>query len=255
MQKTAIVTGASKGIGQGIAEEFSSLGYNVVLLSRHIDEVRRAAEKIPGSEAQKILPIECDVSDTKQVLEVFARIHETCGSIDILVNNAGANARRALVPADIDKWFKDFPLNLDGWNSEILVNMTGVYICSYAAAGYMVNQGRGAIINISSIKGKEPTSSPGYGASKAGVIKLTKDFASALAHQGIRVNCVAPGFIDTGMTAELPDDKKQQYLKKIPMLRFGQISEVAKVVAFLASDSAGYITGATIDVNGGYLMF
>src|SRR5208337_1352148 len=103
-----------KGIGQGIAEEFSSLGYNVVLLSRHIDEVRRAAEKIPGSEAQKILPIECDVSDTKQVLEVFARIHETCGSIDILVNNAGANARRALVPADIDKWFKDFPLNLDG---------------------------------------------------------------------------------------------------------------------------------------------
>lgn len=255
MQKTVIVTGASKGIGQGIAVEFASMGYNVVLLSRHIDEVRNAAEKIPRSDTQKVLPVECDVSDAQQVLGVFACIHEICGSIDILVNNAGTNARRALIPTDTDQWFKDFPLNLEGWNSEILVNMTGVYICSNAAAGYMIGQGSGVIINISSIKGKEPTSSPGYGASKAGVIKLTKDFARALAPRGIRVNCVAPGFIDTGMTAELPDDKKQQYLKQIPMLRFGQISEVAKVVAFLASDNAGYITGATIDVNGGYLMF
>lgn len=254
MKKTVIVTGASKGIGQGIAEEFGSMDYNVVLLSRHIDEAQRAAKKIPASKSQKILPVECDVSVPKQVQDVFASIHKTCGSIDILVNNAGTNARKSLDAADIDKWFKDFPLNLEGWNSEILINMTGVYICSYVAAGYMIKQGNGGIINISSIKGKEPTSSPGYGASKAGVIKLTRDFARALASRGVRVNCIAPGFIDTGMTAELPDDKKQQYMKQIPMQRFGQIPEVAKVVAFLASDNAGYITGATIDVNGGYLM-
>jgi 3-oxoacyl-[acyl-carrier protein] reductase len=254
MKKTIIVTGASKGIGKGIAEEFAGIGYNVALLSRHYDGVRKVAWEIPRTEPQEILPFECDVSDLNRVQEVFARIHESCGGIDILVNNAGTNARRALVPTDIDKWFKDFPLNLEGWNAEILVNLTGVYICSYAAAGYMIKQGSGGMINISSIKGKEPTSGPGYGASKAGVIKLTRDFAKALAPCGIRVNCIAPGFIDTGMTAELPENKKQQYLKQIPMERFGQIAEVAKVTAFLASDNASYITGATIDVNGGYLM-
>lgn len=254
MKKTIIVTGASKGIGKGIAEEFASLDYNVALLSRHYDEVRRVALEIPRTESQEILPFECDVGDAQQVQEVFTHLRESCGEIDILVNNAGTNARRALVTTDIDKWFKDFPLNLEGWNAEILVNLTGVYICSYAAAGYMIKQGSGGIINISSIKGKEPTSSPGYGASKAGVIKLTRDFAKALAPCGVRVNCIAPGFIDTGMTAELPENKKQQYLKNIPMQRFGKISEVVKVTAFLASNNASYITGATIDVNGGYLM-
>lgn len=117
----------------------------------------------------------------------------------------------------------------------------------------MLRKGSGNIINISSIKGIEPTSSLGYGASKAGVIKLTRDFAKALAPT-IRVNCIAPGFINTGMTAELPEDKKVVYMKQIPQSRFGGVEEIARVARFLASDDASYITGEIVNVNGGYLM-
>jgi 3-oxoacyl-[acyl-carrier protein] reductase len=118
----------------------------------------------------------------------------------------------------------------------------------------MIEHEEGSIINISSIKGIEPTSSPGYGATKAAVIKLTKDFAKPLAKHGIRVNCILPGFIDTGMTSELPPAKKEQYMSQIPIRRFGDPKEIAKVAAFLASEDASYITGSTITVDGGYLM-
>lgn len=133
------------------------------------------------------------------------------------------------------------------------VNLRGAFICSYLASARMLKQGRGVIINLSSIKGKEPTTSAGYGASKAGIIKLTKDFARALAPQ-IRVHCIAPGFIDTGMTRELQEEKKQAYMKQIPLARFGTVEEVASLAGFLASDESSYMTGQVIDINGGYLM-
>jgi len=164
------------------------------------------------------------------------------------------NSRRTLNAQDNGNWFKNFEENLLGWENEISTNLTGTYICSYIASGHMLNQKSGSIINISSIKGKEPTSSPGYGSSKSGVIKLTKDFAKVLAPYNISVNCIAPGFINTGMTVELPNDKKENYKKLIPIGRFGDVEEIAKVAAFLASPDSSYITGATIDVNGGYLM-
>lgn len=248
--KTAIVTGASRGIGKAISAEFSKKGYNVVLISRHYAEVEQTAMEISNSTHGVCVPFECDIRNKNQMAEIFETVIKRFGSIDVLVNNAGVNSRKTL---DQKKWSENFEGNLSGWDEEIAINLTGVYICSYLAGGYMIKQKTGCIINISSIKGKEATSSPGYGASKSGVIHLTKDFAKALAPY-IRVNCVAPGFIDTGMTSELPDDKKNAYKKMIPQERFGTVDEVAKSVVFLASDDASYITGTTIDVNGGYLM-
>lgn len=253
-RKAAIVTGASRGIGKAIAEKFAGEGYDVALLSRHYNEVEAATEKLKTMGNGLYLPFECDVGDKDAVVETFSRIDDRLGSIGVLVNNAGVNSWRTLNAKNPENWLDVFEDNLSGWDDEIATNLTGVYICSYLAAGYMVRQGYGSIVNISSIKGKEPTSSPGYGASKAGVIKLTRDFAKALAPYGIKVNCVAPGFIDTGMTTKLSEDKKHAYKARIPMGRFGTVEEVAKAVAFLASDEACYITGATLDVNGGYLM-
>jgi 3-oxoacyl-[acyl-carrier protein] reductase len=197
------------------------------------------------------------------LVEIFPKIVEKYGSIDVLVNNAGVNSRITAdlsqvmdwVMADYDKCISDIEKRLSGFRNELGTNLVGPYLTSYIAANYMArNDSDSSIINISSIKGKEPTSSPGYGASKAGLIKLTRDCAKAFAQYDIRVNCVAPGFIDCGLTSELSDEKKTAYKKMIPMARFGQPREIAKVVSFLASEDASYITGATIDVNGGYLM-
>lgn len=251
MAKTAVITGASRGIGKAIAAEFAAQGYNIAIASRHCDELRIVADELGTGQ---VFVYECDVSDKNSVIRMFENVFNEFGSIDVLVNNAGVNSRRTLNTSRIDRWFDDFYDNLDGWNEEIGTNLTGTFICSYIAAGYMIRQGSGSIINISSIKGIEPTTSPGYGASKAGVLKLTKDFAKLLAPNGIRVNCISPGFIDTGMTSELPPDKKEKYKATIPMARFGGVEEIAKAASFLASPESSYMTGASLDVNGGYLM-
>ncbi len=253
-EKTVIVTGASRGIGRAIAEEFASKGYSLGLISRSREDIERVSHEIKDRYDVGCLGFDCDVRDKEKVREVFSNVNEEFGGLDILINNAGINSRKTLKVGDVEDWFKDFDENLNGWNEEISVNLTGAYICSYIAAGYMLKKGIGNIINISSIKGREATSSPGYGASKAGIIKLTKDFAKILAGKGIRVNCIAPGFIDTGMTSELPDAKKEIYRGMIPVGRFGAVDEIAKVVCFLSSNDSSYITGESLNVNGGYLM-
>ncbi len=267
--EVAIVTGASRGIGRAIAEELALNGYYVALTSRNYD-TRHYTElgKTLGELREKIsknwvwrkdsepscLGFECDISDKSKVKDCFNEIYERLGSIDVLVNNAGINSRRFLDTKNIDKWFDNLEDSLEGFDSEIDTNLRGGFICSYIAAGHMLKQGYGRIINISSIKGIEATTSLGYGASKAGLIKLTRDFAKALGAYGIRVNCVAPGFINCGMTSELNEEKKEDYRKKIPNGRFGSVEEIAKTVRFLASDEASYINGETINVSGGYLM-
>ena len=239
--KTAIVTGASRGIGAAIAQALAEEEYTLGLFGRDEAALASVQQSLTGEH----LVYNVDVRDSGGLRFAFQEFFSETGSLEVLVNNAGVNTRRTLPISD-----QEICLGLRDWQVEMETNLTGPYICSSLAAHYM---GEGSIINISSIKGKEATSSPGYGASKAGLIKLTKDCAKAWA-PGIRVNCVAPGFINTGMTTELSDDKKEQYRDMIPAGRFGSVEEVAQVVAFLASKKASYITGATIDVNGGYLM-
>ncbi|MBS3079940.1 SDR family oxidoreductase [Candidatus Pacearchaeota archaeon] len=262
--KNSIITGASRGIGKAITEELALSGYNVALISRNnhhpselvrtLDELKEKIKNNNYDYKPLCIGFECDISDKFRVKEVFSKIYDKFGSIDVLVNNAGINSRRSLNVDNIPKWFENLDDNLSGFDEEINVNLRGSFICSYIAAGYMLRNKRGSIVNISSVKGIESTTSLGYGASKAGMIKLTRDFAKALGAYGIRVNCVAPGFINCGMTSELSDEKKTEYKKKIPSKRFGDVEEVAKVVRFLASDNASYINGECINVNGGYLM-
>lgn len=260
MTKTAIVTGASRGIGKAIAKElFSGLRYNVILLSRNPNEINAVSEEIKANCKGRFydcdcIPYNCDISNKDNVRETFSKVYCDFGSIDVLVNNAGINSRKTFPKSrNLDDWVKNFDDNLRGFDEEVAINLRGTFICSYLASAYMLSGIGGSIINISSVKGREPTTSPGYGASKSGIIKLTKDFAKALAPD-IRVNCIAPGFIDTGMTSELPEDKKEDYKKMIPFKRFGSVEEIARVARFLASQDSAYITGASIDVNGGYLM-
>ena len=262
--RTAIVTGASRGIGKAIAEELAFNGHNIALISRHYSELNNAVEELRDKISKNwgwrrdnepcFMAYQCDVSDKDEVKNRFSEIYDKFGSIDVLVNNAGVNSRKSLDVVNNTKWFEDLDDKLNGFDEEIDVNLRGSFICSYVAVGYMLKSERGSIVNISSVKGIEPTTSLGYGASKAGVIKLTRDFAKALASYGIRVNCVAPGFIDCGMTSELSEDKKIKYKEMIPCKRFGSVEEVAKTVVFLADDDASYINGECINVNGGYLM-
>lgn len=259
MSKTAIITGASRGIGRAIAEEFAVRDYHLVIISRHFSEAHLVcqelyqAEESRGTHGKLYLPYELNISDADAVREAFSEIYQRTGSLDVLINNAGINSRKSLNLKDSEQFQRDFEENLAGWKEELETNLTGAFICSYQAAAYMRQGKRGSIINISSIKGIEPTSSPGYGASKAALIKLTKDLARAFASSGIRVNCISPGFINTGMTTELPENKKQDYLKKIPLGRFGEVREVAQLAAFLSSGEAEYITGQNLILDGGYL--
>ena len=262
--RTAIVTGASKGIGKATAEELAFNRYNIALISRHYSELNNVVEELRDKVGKNwgwrrdnepcFIAYQCDISKKDEVKNRFSEIYDKFGNIDILVNNAGINSRKSLDASNVDKWFDSLEDNLDGFDKEIDINLRGSFICSYIAAGYMLKNERGNIVNISSVKGIEPTTSLGYGASKAGLIKMTKDFARALGPYGIKVNCVSPGFIDCGMTSEISDEKKADYRKKILNGRFGSVGEVAKTVAFLVSDDSNYITGENINVNGGYLM-
>jgi 3-oxoacyl-[acyl-carrier protein] reductase len=254
MLKTAVITGASRGIGKAIAEELASRGYHLALISQHYAEVKKVAAELSIKYPGTYLPFESDVGNKNRIIKTFEEINAQFGVIEAIINNAGINSRQALNPKDYEKWFDNLSPAFEGWTKELQTNLTGTFLCSYLAAGYMLKHGSGSIINISSIKGIETTTSPGYGSSKAGIIKLTKDMAKVLAPFGIRVNCIAPGFINTGMTTELPEEKKESCRKLIPQGRFGTVEEVAKVAAFLASSDAGYITGTTINVSGGYLM-
>ncbi|MBI1926075.1 SDR family oxidoreductase [Candidatus Poribacteria bacterium] len=241
-QRVVIVTGATRGIGRAVAEVFARQGDIVVVISRHLDEAETTAASIEA-QGDHCFAMACDVGEADQVHEAFARIYEKTGRIDVLVNNAGANFRKRLES-----------ITLGDWNKEIATNLTGTFNCSLCAAEYMKKNCQGWIVNISSAKGREPTSSVGYGTSKAGVIGLTRCFAQQLAKYNIIVNCVAPGFIDTGMTKLLSEEELRNYVARIPLGRVGTPDEVAEVVSFLTSPAARYIVGATINVNGGYLM-
>ena len=242
--KSAIVTGASRGIGKDIALYLAKEGAKVAVnYSGSKDRADEVVEEIKASGGEAFA-IQANVDKADDVQNLISSTLGKFGSIDILVNNAGITRDNLLMRMKEQEW--DDVLN---------TNLKGVFLCTKAVTRQMMKQRAGRIINITSIVGVSGNAGQAnYVAAKAGVIGLTKSSAKELASRNITVNSVAPGFITTDMTDALPDDIKSQMLSQIPLAKFGNPLDIAKAVAFLASEDANYITGQTIHVNGGMYM-
>jgi len=242
--KTALVTGASRGIGKEIALELARNGANIVvnyagnkqLAEQVVEEIRSM-----GSES---IAIQADVANSEAVDQMIKETVNMFGSLDILVNNAGIARDQLLLR-----------MKENDWDDVLNTNLKSVFLTTKAASRQMMKQRKGRIINIASIVGVSGNAGQAnYVAAKAGVIGLTKTAAKELAPRNITVNAVAPGFIKTDMTDKLPEDVKQELFKQIPLARLGDPKDIAYIVAFLASEKSSYITGQTIHVNGGMYM-
>lgn len=236
--KVALVTGGVKGIGEAITRALWQRGFMVVANYSKSDE---DAAKLESLLNERISCAKFDVSDYQQVTASIQEIESKFGAIDVLVNNAGITADDLLIKLSKDKIER-----------VIQVNLLGAIFCSQAVLKGMIKRRWGRIVNISSVVGE--IGNPGqtaYCASKAGLIGFTKALAKEVGSRNITVNCITPGFIQSDMTQNLPETLKESMLKNIPLGRFGSGQDVAEVVAFLASDAAEYLTGATIPVNGG----
>ncbi|HEI7233221.1 TPA: 3-oxoacyl-[acyl-carrier-protein] reductase [Staphylococcus aureus] len=244
MTKSALVTGASRGIGRSIALQLAEEGYNVAVNYAGSKEKAEAVVEEIKAKGVDSFAIQANVADADEVKAMIKEVVSQFGSLDVLVNNAGITRDNLLMR-----------MKEQEWDDVIDTNLKGVFNCIQKATPQMLRQRSGAIINLSSVVGA--VGNPGqanYVATKAGVIGLTKSAARELASRGITVNAVAPGFIFSDMTDALSDELKEQMLTQIPLARFGQDTDIANTVAFLASDKAKYITGQTIHVNGGMYM-
>ena len=237
--KKAIVTGASRGIGLAIATELAREGADVAILSTSVKE--DLAAKLSSELGVQVKSYACNVADSATVQSVFKQIIADMGTVDILVNNAGITRDGLLMR------MKD-----EDFDAVIATNLRSVFLCTRAVARTMMGNRSGHIVNVSSINAlRGQAGQSNYAAAKAGVIGLTRTNAMELSSRGITVNAVAPGFIDTDMTAKLSPEVREKYAAQIPLGRLGQPEDVAKLVAFLASDDAKYITGQIIGVDGG----
>ena len=242
--KTAVVTGGSRGIGRAVCLELAKGGANVVLC--YAGNESAAAETVSACEAlgAKAVAVKCDVADGAQVKALIDAAVKAFGRIDILVNNAGITRDGLLMM-----------MKEEDFDAVISANLRGTFLCMKAVSRIMMKQRYGRIVNLSSVVGLRGNAGQvNYAASKAGVIGMTKSLAKELASRGVTVNAVAPGFIDTDMTAAMPEAAKTATLASIPMQRLGAPEDIAKAVAFLASDDAAYITGQVLAVDGGMAM-
>ena len=242
--KSAIITGGVRGIGRGIAEAFCKEGANVVLVYRSNDEAAEQTREALAAYGTGVELVKGDVASMETAKEAVARCKELFGSVDILVNNAGITKDKLLLKMSDE----DFGQVID-------INLKGSFNFLQAAGSVMMKQRHGAIINMASISGV--MGNPGqvnYSASKAGVIGMTKAAAKELGRRHIRVNAIAPGFIETDMTAALTDDQKEAAAKNIGLGRLGQPEDIANCAVFLASDMSEYITGQVIGVDGGLII-
>ena len=238
--KCALITGASGGIGGSIARALYGQGAKVALSGTRIDPLKALADDL----GDRAFIVPCNLSDVDAVKALPQKASEEMGGIDILVNNAGITK---------DNLF--MRMSDDDWHQVIDVNLTSTMHLMKSVMRTMMKQRFGRIINITSIVGVTGNAGQvNYAASKAGMIGMTKSFAQEIATRGITANCIAPGFIETAMTAELPENVIKNMLDSIPQGRMGQADEIAASVAFLASNEASYITGQTLHVNGGMAM-
>lgn len=242
--KVAIVTGGRRGIGRAISEIFARQGARVVLGDRVPDEAHQAAQEIAQATGAYVQSCMVEVSDMASAQSMVDCTLSDLGRVDILVNNAGITRDTLIMRMDEN----DFDAVID-------VNLKGVWNCCKAVTRPMMKQRFGRIINISSVSGLAgQAGQTNYSASKAGVIGLTKALAREVASRNITVNAIAPGFIPTALTEDLPQELKDSMMKLIPVGRWGKAEEVAALAAFLASDEAAYITGQVISVDGGMFM-
>ena len=241
--KVVIVTGASQGIGRTMATVFAESGANVICVARSEDKIKELSSEIENKGGRAI-PIACDIGDGDAFSNTIKSVVDQFGKLDILINNAGIT-RDALL----------MRMNESQWDEVIQTNLKGAFFGMKAAIRPMIKNKFGRIINITSIVGL--TGNPGqanYAASKAGLIGMTQSIAKEVGSRGITVNCIAPGWIDTEMTEELPENSKRDLLDRIPIGKIGKPENIAHAAVFLASDEASYITGQTITVDGGRVI-
>ena len=236
--KIAIVTGGSRGIGLGIATELAEGGARIAIVARDEERASREAERLPGS---RHIGLGCDVADSVRVGETIRKVEEELGGVTILVNNAGITRDNILLR------LKD-----EDWDEVIDVNLKGTFNMTRSTVRGMMKRREGVILNISSIVGLAGNAGQAnYAASKAGLHGFTKSVARELASRGIRCNAIAPGYIETDMTAALDERQAETLTQQIPLGRLGSPADVAGVARFLAGPAARYITGQVISVDGG----
>lgn len=240
----ALVTGGSRGIGRVICQRLAQAGYDVATCYSGNEEAALETVKLIEQYGVKGRAYKANVVNQEEVETLFATVKEELGVVEVLVNNAGVTRDGLLIRMTGD----DFDTVID-------TNLKGTFYCTKEAVKEMMRKKTGRIINITSVVGLMGNAGQtNYAASKAGIIGFTKSVAKEYGQRGIRVNAVAPGFIATAMTDELPEETKKKYLEQIPAKRFGAAEDVAKVVEFLAGDLSEYITGQTISVDGGMYM-
>jgi 2-dehydro-3-deoxy-L-rhamnonate dehydrogenase (NAD+) len=235
--RTAVVTGGARGIGLACAAKITAGGGRVALWDRDLAQAEKSAAALAGAVA-----IQVDVTSEDSINDALAATEKQLAPPDVLVASAGITGPNTAVAA--------YPV--DAWRQVIDINLTGVFLCNRAVAGGMAKRGWGRIVNIASVAGKEgnPNASA-YSASKAGVIGFTKSLGKELATTGVLVNCVAPAVVKTELFSQMTEQHIQYMLSKIPMNRFGEVDEVAEMVAWLASGLCTFATGATFDLSGG----
>ena len=242
--KTALITGAARGIDKALAIKFAQEGANVAFTDLVIDENGKETEKEIAAYGVKAKCYASNAADFVQTKDVVAEVHKEFGSIDILVNNAGITKDGLMMR-----------MTEQQWDAVIAVNLKSAFNFINACLPIMMRQRSGSIINMASVVGVHGNAGQAnYAASKAGLIALAKSIAQEVGSRGIRANAIAPGFIETAMTAALPEEVRQEWAKKIPLRRGGKVEDIANVATFLASDMSSYITGQVIQVDGGMNM-